>query len=546
MAYYNTPYFQGNNNMHADFNIQPNSYETDEFQLLTSQSSHLGLAPYGDNLLSGSATAGSSSQFSQPDQFALSPEVYESSMLNLGANPSETDLFATFGFGMPTNAYASSTIDAAAAYAGVPQAKTLTPSQIQEQQFSTAFSTGTTPAPFELGYSSSHTPDYSPAHSPHASSSRSRSHTPSASSDGGYQRSVAPSELYTPAMAPATLHTHSRHASTYNGTHLAPSMHTVMPKSTNTVDLSSPTRHVRHPSYHQPLQRPNRPSPTVTIPMHRPSQSLSALSSCLGREEENIPLSSYVRHGHGRNLSMSSSISASSAGSDSLKRKREQSLRKEMVPVEEDDDSASEDEYQDDCGSYEDDESDEYDEDSRRRGRKALAKGRLNKKRRVSSDVDAEGELDYSLPPTSGSSGSPLYRSPQSAPLDHGASIKVTQLIPINKQSKSCPHCNFVPANGRFSDLKRHHQKHLVDESDEKERWVCLCCGTLTTDPVDGKIEYIPHGNAKLTRYTRKDSAKRHWKRAHGVKGMVWDEALVCTVDRVRGEDNWEVSGPVY
>jgi len=133
-----------------------------------------------------------------------------------------------------------------------------------------------------------------------------------------------------------------------------------------------------------------------------------------------------------------------------------------------------------------------------------------------------------------------------SAKDDYGATIKVADLIPITRASKSCPHCGFIPANGRFSDLKRHHAKHLVDDAGGKERWVCALCGDIKEEMmVDEK------GKAKMMRvyypkkglpmqcktYTRKDSTKRHWNKEHGDKGVIWEADHLTTVDIVKEED---------
>jgi hypothetical protein len=137
--------------------------------------------------------------------------------------------------------------------------------------------------------------------------------------------------------------------------------------------------------------------------------------------------------------------------------------------------------------------------------------------------------------------------SKSSAKDDYGATIKLAALIPVTRDSKSCPHCGFVPSNGRFSDLKRHHAKHLLNDAGGKEKWVCTLCGDikeeLIFDEEDGEKKvmrvYYPRKGLQMQckTYTRKDSTKRHWNKEHGDKGVIWDAAHLTTVHIVREED---------
>lgn len=182
-------------------------------------------------------------------------------------------------------------------------------------------------------------------------------------------------------------------------------------------------------------------------------------------------------------------------------------------------------------------------------------KKRSSKKRRTDS-CSPNSSPSTSRP----SSSKPLIKS-TCAP-DYGSSIKVHALIPIDKTTKSCPHCGFVPSNGRFSDLKRHHSKHLIDGAGGKAAWVCMLCGdveevdvwipqglelsegllnnrTIVTGSGEGewrKVKiYTPHADLgmKIVKYTRKDSAKRHWQKEHGERGIVWDASHLGVVNFV-------------
>lgn len=141
--------------------------------------------------------------------------------------------------------------------------------------------------------------------------------------------------------------------------------------------------------------------------------------------------------------------------------------------------------------------------------------------------------------------------SHEASPSDSGVTqpddIKVWKLIPITKDDTLCPHCGFIPSNRRFSDLKRHHAKHLIKESKDKPRWVCLDCGDVEEIIVEEQAEdgtttmrsvreYVLKAPV-LKVYTRKDSGGRHWKQDHKEKqGMVGGDNRIVEVDRVRGE----------
>lgn len=127
-----------------------------------------------------------------------------------------------------------------------------------------------------------------------------------------------------------------------------------------------------------------------------------------------------------------------------------------------------------------------------------------------------------------------------------GTEIKVKELIPITRETQSCPHCGFIPGNRRFSDLKRHWEAHLDKDAKEKPRWVCLDCGDVEEVIVEAEgedgikvlksiREYVKRAASKV--YTRKDSARRHWRQDHGEKGNAeWREGLITQVDRVRDD----------
>lgn len=226
--------------------------------------------------------------------------------------------------------------------------------------------------------------------------------------------------------------------------------------------------------------------------------------------------------------------------SDASKKRKRASVQ--AVPIAKRNPSmdSSEDEY---VGVEDADASDEdFEEFEARRGKNKTKKikGRTMKKQRLSLDGGAHAEESHNHGMctwnyTKAGSGT-----------QHGAEIKVDQLIPIDRDTVSCPHCGFIPGNRRFSDLKRHWEAHLVKEAKDKVRWVCLSCGdveeiVVREEQEDGSIktksilEYVPKVPV-LKKYTRKDSARRHWKQDHGEKNMEWDDGLVIQVDRVRGE----------
>jgi hypothetical protein len=204
---------------------------------------------------------------------------------------------------------------------------------------------------------------------------------------------------------------------------------------------------------------------------------------------------------------------------------------------------SSEDEY---TGAVEEAEpsDDDYDDEfgTKRRSKKGK---RLPKKQRL---VQGGVSMTFNDASTTSESSTLPGLSPLSdSGVSQGEDIKVWTLIPISRDDTSCPHCGFKPSNRRYSDLKRHWEKHLIKEAKNKPRWVCLDCGDVEEVVVqeqeeDGTVtmrsirEYVLRASS-LKVYTRKDSGGRHWKLDHKEKqGMMGGDNRIVLVDRVRGE----------
>jgi len=201
---------------------------------------------------------------------------------------------------------------------------------------------------------------------------------------------------------------------------------------------------------------------------------------------------------------------------------------------------SSDDEY---TGAVEEAEPSDDDYDDEFGTRKRSKKGkRMPKKQKL-----VQGVTSMTLSDASTASELPNQSSPRESGVSQGEDIKVWKLIPISRDDTSCPHCGFTPSNRRYSDLKRHWERHLIKESKDKPRWVCLDCGDVEEVIVqeqeeDGTMtmrsirEYVLRASV-LKVYTRKDSGGRHWKLDHKEKqGMVCGDNRIVLVDRIRGE----------
>ena len=413
-----------------------------------------------------------------------------------------------------------------------------------------------------------------------------------------FPRTVAPSELHSPSVSPA----HSRngsmnaqvvHEQVYpqfisNGTealYLKNHRSAIAPENQYTAHFYASTQgdglNLPRTVLYSPLssRRPSSQSATSPSSFGTHSRSPSAITCRSGRDDSGSSM--YSPYTHGRTMSSSSNaispivvpvtpdIRATSISTDvprggspawsaassngtfskfplvavtspsSMSKKRKRTSISAVAPVSRKIVSmdSSEDEY---VGVEDADASDE-DFDDGFGSRKGKSKAKKMKGRTVKKQKGVE------LPNEESSNHDACTWNHRSAlSTQHGAEIKVEQLIPIDRDTVSCPHCGFIPGNRRFSDLKRHWEAHLVKEAKDKVRWVCLTCGdveeiVVQEEQEDGSIqtksikEYVPKVPV-LKKYTRKDSARRHWKQDHGEKGMVWADGLVVQVDRVRGE----------
>lgn len=75
---------------------------------------------------------------------------------------------------------------------------------------------------------------------------------------------------------------------------------------------------------------------------------------------------------------------------------------------------------------------------------------------------------------------------------------------------------------------------------------MCTLCGDIHEEDIIGsngerrrvRVWYPKKGLASSAckKYTRKDSAKRHWVKEHGDKGVVWDPSHLEMADIVKEE----------
>jgi hypothetical protein len=191
-----------------------------------------------------------------------------------------------------------------------------------------------------------------------------------------------------------------------------------------------------------------------------------------------------------------------------------------------DDTEVSDEDYDDGFGSK---------KSKSKKGKRVPKKQRLVQGATITALDDIHSSQEHSHP-----------ASPSDACVVQPDEIKVWKLIPISKDDTSCPHCGFIPSNRRYSDLKRHHERHLIKESKDKPRWVCLDCGDVEevvieeqaedgTTMIRSVREYVLRAPV-LKVYTRKDSGGRHWKQDHKEKqGMTGGDNRIVLVDRVRG-----------
>ncbi|KAG8787004.1 hypothetical protein FRC15_010256 [Serendipita sp. 397] len=258
------------------------------------------------------------------------------------------------------------------------------------------------------------------------------------------------------------------------------------------------------------------------------------------------------------------SVQSTTMGSESIvqtlagrKNRASTDYTNEEEDEEEEDDS--EDEYQ--LRHEEDEESadDEYvlpsGSDKRRRRNGNETSGRSTKRARglsggiISRHPNVGGKT---LPQSSSMGYASSTGKPQSGTAGRDNNIKLDNLRPITKDTKKCPICGFSPSNGRFSDMKRHYDSHRSDGDKCKGIWVTAECGTfeeceLTEEELAttwSNVEGLVDGRKKVVftlncsrdgckTYTRKDSAKRHWKQSHANTQKEWTDDLVRIVHEV-------------